>query len=552
MNEPVTGWPEAVARDVLHQDLADALRHAAVDLAVQQHRVEHRADIVDHGVARDLHRAGLAIDLDFADMASVRIVLHVGAIDRGRGQTAFHVLRQFCRVRRGPRDLPHGQCPVGLRAGENSLREVDVGDIDAEQMGGKRLRLGGDLFDRAVECRSGERRRARASRSLAEKDLVGVALHVLRLIGMNAEAVADELLEHGLVALALRDASGKQRDRARTVEAHLGALESERAGTLDRIGNAQAAQLAALARLRAALGEPRDVGASHPLVEDLFEFAAVIGEGQPGLERHRLGRNEIAPAQLGRIDAGLVGGEIDQPLDHIGGFRTAVAAIGPHRVGVRVHGRDIGMDRGRAIDPGERAQIVEEVRRAGLQVRAHVGDGLHPHAEERAVLVERKLGVGDVVARLGVAEKGLRARALPFDRTAGELRSEQHQRRLVEDRRLHPEAAADVAGDDVHLALRDLQHLLCEIRAERVHALRLGIERVVAAGRVVVADAAARLHRHGSDAADLEAMADDVVRAREGRVRRRLVAREVNEADVVGAILPHARRAAAPSRRRSR
>ena len=139
---------------------------------------------------------------------------------------------------------------------------------------------------------------------------------------MNAEAVADQLLEHGLVALALGDAPGEQRDRARTVEAHLGALETERAGALDRIGDAEAAQLAALVRLRAALREPGDVGAAHPLVEDLFELAAVIGESEPGLERHRLGRNEIAPAQLGRIDAGFVGGEIDQPLDHIGRFRA--------------------------------------------------------------------------------------------------------------------------------------------------------------------------------------------------------------------------------------
>ena len=83
---------------------------------------------------------------------------------------------------------------------------------------------------------------------------------------------------------------------------------------------------------------------------------------------------------------------------------------------------------------------------------------------------------------------------------------------------------------------------LRKIRAESVHALRLGIERVVAAGRVVVADAAARLHRHGSDAVDHEAMAHDVVRAREGGVRRGLVAGEVNEADVVRAIVPHARR----------
>ena len=241
----------------------------------------------------------------------------------------------------------------------------------------------------------------------------------------------------------------------------------------------------------------------------------------------------IAPAQFRRIDAGLIGGEIDQPLDHIGGFRPAIAAIRPHRVGVRIHGGHVGMNGGRAIDAGQRAEIVEEVRRAGLQVSAHIGDGFHPHADERAVTVERKLGVGDVVARLGVAEKGLRARAQPFDRAAGQFRCKQHQRRLVEDRRLHAEAAADIAGNHVHLALGNLQHVLCEVGSEDVHALRLGVERVVPAGRVVVADAPARLHRHGRDAIDHQAMADDVVRARERRVRRRLVARKVNEADVV-------------------
>ena len=66
---------------------------------VQQQRIEHGADIVDHAVARDLDLAGVAIDLDFADMAAVREVLDVGAIDRGRDQAGFHVLRQFGRVR---------------------------------------------------------------------------------------------------------------------------------------------------------------------------------------------------------------------------------------------------------------------------------------------------------------------------------------------------------------------------------------------------------------------------------------------------------------------
>ena len=52
---------------------------------------------------------------------------------------------------------------------------------------------------------------------------------------MNAEAVADELLEYGLVALSLVDAAGKQRERARAIEADLGAFEAKGPGALDRI-----------------------------------------------------------------------------------------------------------------------------------------------------------------------------------------------------------------------------------------------------------------------------------------------------------------------------
>jgi len=76
-------------------------------------------------------------------------------------------------------------------------------------------------------------------------------------------------------------------------------------------------------------------------------------------------------------DAELVGGEIDQPLDHIGRLRAAVAAIGSHRVGVREHGGDVRMYRGRAIDAGQRADIAGEGGHAGLQIGTDAGDGVH-------------------------------------------------------------------------------------------------------------------------------------------------------------------------------
>ena len=70
-----------------------------------------------------------------------------------------------------------------------------------------------------------------------------------------------------------------------------------------------------------------------------------------------------------------------------------------------------------------------------------------------------------------------------------------------------------------------------------------GVDGVAAVGGVVVADRAARLHGGGGDAVDDEAMFDDAVGAREGGIGRGLVADQLDEADIVGAIVPDARAA---------
>ena len=54
------------------QRLADALGDAAMHLALDDHRIDHRAEIVDRGPVDDLGRAGLGVDLDLADVAAGR------------------------------------------------------------------------------------------------------------------------------------------------------------------------------------------------------------------------------------------------------------------------------------------------------------------------------------------------------------------------------------------------------------------------------------------------------------------------------------------------
>ena len=204
--------------------------------------------------------------------------------------------------------------------------------------------------------------------------------------------------------------------------------------------------------------------------------------------------------------------------------------------------RHVGVRRGDAIDAGKRADIAGEGVHAGLQIGADRGHDLDVEGEKAAVLVERQLGLGDVVARLRVAEESLRPRRDPFDRAPHGLRGEQCQRHLVVDRRFHAEAAADVAGDHADPALRHLQDRR-QVGAVGMHALQRGVDGVVVFDGVVDADAGARLHGRRRHPVDDEAVPDHVGGAGDRRLRRGLVAEQLHEADIVGAAVPHPRRA---------
>ena len=63
-----------VERHLLEQRRADALRRAAVDLAVDDHRVDQDAGVFHHDVIEDFDAAGFRIDRD----------------DRGVGRSGVH------------------------------------------------------------------------------------------------------------------------------------------------------------------------------------------------------------------------------------------------------------------------------------------------------------------------------------------------------------------------------------------------------------------------------------------------------------------------------
>ena len=62
-----------VVNRVLAEHLAHALHHAAVNLPFDEHGIDHVADIIHCRISRDRRLTGRGIDLDFRDMAAVRI-----------------------------------------------------------------------------------------------------------------------------------------------------------------------------------------------------------------------------------------------------------------------------------------------------------------------------------------------------------------------------------------------------------------------------------------------------------------------------------------------
>ena len=81
--------------DLLADRLADALHDRAMGLAVHDQGIDAAADVVDRGVAGDRHRAGIGIDLHFANGGAVgkhRLVHLVVGDDRN---AVLVRLRQF-------------------------------------------------------------------------------------------------------------------------------------------------------------------------------------------------------------------------------------------------------------------------------------------------------------------------------------------------------------------------------------------------------------------------------------------------------------------------
>ena len=177
-----------VVADAFHEGLPDALRDTAVQLAGDQQRIDDGAEIIDAGVAHDLHDAGLGIDLDLGDVATVgegRRHRLGRMVDVERGGHAFrHVA--FAHASREIHDVDGA---VGAGDGEVAVREFDVTLGGFHQVGGRALALFDNELRGPHDRHAAGGNRARAAGAVAGMHEVAVALLELDALEGDAELV---------------------------------------------------------------------------------------------------------------------------------------------------------------------------------------------------------------------------------------------------------------------------------------------------------------------------------------------------------------------------
>ena len=125
---------------VLEQRLPDALGDAAVDLAVDDQRVDGESDVVDCGIADEGGHAGFRVDLDLANVAAVGEARLRHRLVARRRERAAQVFRQVGALECCARDLEQADRMIGALDGEAAVLELDIGGGGFQQLLGDACR----------------------------------------------------------------------------------------------------------------------------------------------------------------------------------------------------------------------------------------------------------------------------------------------------------------------------------------------------------------------------------------------------------------------------
>src|SRR5262245_12219608 len=160
MNEPERSCPLSGSDRMLKESLANALYDPAMDLALEQERVDGAAEIVDDGVALDYDGAGIGVDLDLDDVAAV-----------GEGlswryavmQPRLHPRRQFRGIVRRLRHRENIEAEISARYAEYPIGKTYVLRRHFQKVRSELRAFADDGASRLVERRARDRKRTRTT-----------------------------------------------------------------------------------------------------------------------------------------------------------------------------------------------------------------------------------------------------------------------------------------------------------------------------------------------------------------------------------------------------
>ena len=243
-----------------------------------------------------------------------------------------------------------------------------------------------ELFPGDVAHGAGAYHRARAARMIAGDGLARDPLANLHALSRNIERFGNHHRKCRFVPLPLgvRNRIGGHLAVAIDLDFDFVFCKYPCARIFDHGRNAKPAQLAAFFRSGTALGIPFPVPELERFVEQSGKVRVVVRRSGGRLVRKRFGRNEIAPPQLGGIDASLGRSLAYRALDRVGDVGPPGAAISRNRRGIRQGKPPVSVEHRYAIDAGETGHRIADVAHGTRRrhVRAHIGDPLQAEREK--------------------------------------------------------------------------------------------------------------------------------------------------------------------------
>ena len=246
------------------------------------------------------------------------------------------------------------------------------------------------------------------------------------------------------------------------------------------------------------------------------------------LELHAGGRgariaavaHQVAAAELDRVQAERLGGEIDEPLGDGRGDRVADGAVLAGGRLVLQHHRGLGAEVGEVVGPADQVHHLVALHRAGARVDrigADAREVVDVDGGDAPLRVDGHARLDAVIAGVDVAGEALQPVGDELDRPAHDLGDDGNRHLVGVDVHLDAVAAADIAADDAHVALGQPQ-VLGEHALHHVRGLRRVVHGEPGGSAVVVGQDRARLDGEARVPAAVEGGLDDFVRGGEGVV----------------------------------